>query len=114
MSKMAYYSVHIRGFNGRPDRDVEVRGKSYKTVAKRFFGDNLDFNIMHYRGMSNIPSDVQVLKTIYGRKNIVGRIIRYDESEADRKAESQRIDAWYKSMEREYKKAGGKSNFGRR
>ena len=79
-----------------------VNGQSYKTVARRFWGDNLKFNVMH-------EGDVQVLKKYAdGGYRLQGRITEVD-PELDRKyAESQ---AWMKDLKREYRKVGGRRNF---
>lgn len=82
-----------------------VNGQSYKTVARRFWGDNLKFNVMH-------EGDVQVLKKARGidKYYLVGSITEID-PELDKKyTESQ---AWMKDLKREYRKVGGRRNFRR-
>lgn len=81
-----------------------VKGQSYKTVAKRFWGDNLKFNVLH-------EGDVQIYKKYAdGRYYSKGRIIELDPDMERKYIEAQ---AWRKDLEREYRKAGGRRNFGR-
>lgn len=101
MAKLKLFRVsHSAAYKG----SETVKGQSYKTVAKRFWGDNLKFNVMH-------EGDVQVQKKYAdGRYYLKGRITEID-PEHDRKyAESQ---AWMERLKKEYRKAGGRRNFRR-
>ena len=74
------------------------------TVAKRIWGNNLQFNIMH-------DGDVQVYKRYSdGGYHLQGRITEID-PEHDRKYTE--YQNWMKDLKKEYRKAGGRKNFGR-
>ncbi len=99
MAKLKTFMVsHSNSYKGTET----VKGQSYKTVARRFWGDNLKFNVMH-------EGDVQVLKKYAdGRYYLKGRITEVDPEHDWKYAESQ---AWMKDLNREYRKVGGRRNF---
>lgn len=101
MAKLKTFRVtHSAAYKG----SEIVKGQSYKTVAKRFWGDNLKFNVMH-------EGDVQVHKKYAdGRYYLKGRITEIDPDLDKKYAYTQ---SWMKSLKREYRKAGGRKNFGR-
>lgn len=107
MAKFNYFSV---SFSDPRKNDQIVKGQTYKTVAKRFWGDNLKFNVMHENKEMGII-DVQILKKYAdGRYYLKGRISNYDPDHDRKYAEYQ---DWMKDLKRKYKKAGGRKNFGR-
>ena len=108
MATLNYYRVDFS--DARKGMQI-VKGQSYKTVAKRFFGDNLKFNVMSENKTLGII-DVQVLKKCAdGRYYLKGRISNHDPDHDRKYAEYQ---DWMKDLKREYRKAGGQKVFGRR
>lgn len=101
MAKLKLFMVsHSNSYKGTET----VKGQSYKTVAKRFWGDNLKFNVMH-------DGDVQVHKKYAdGRYYLKGRITEIDPDHDRKYAESQ---AWMGRLDKAYRKAGGRRNFRR-